>query len=255
MLSGDNGILQKATDAKTNTDNAQIQEQINLAYHSALVDGQGKVTESSLESEIKREFNKNSLDEGWLDKTSVEGKWRITIDGISLNVPAGIEQPTIQVDESEKLYNNLKDKTPQEIKNGVIVDGIQTIFITASGTNATIEYNNQQYIVSLNPSNGSVSSVELVKPVTFGENITFYVHRANEGNDNDWLPCEAKERMTFRDWITTYSPDNFYDNNGYVQYGSGHSAYLLQHPTSGDMVSMDREIEKDTRYELWYLEY
>ncbi len=89
MLSGDNGILQRATDAKENTGKAQIQEQINLAYHSALVDGQGKVTETSLENELKKEFNKTSLEEGWLDKTSIDGKWKITIDDISLNVPAG----------------------------------------------------------------------------------------------------------------------------------------------------------------------
>ena len=89
MLSGDNGILQKATTAKENTDNSQIQERINLAYHSALVDSQGEVTEPSLENELKNEFNKSALEDGWLDKTSVEGKWRITIDGISLEVPAG----------------------------------------------------------------------------------------------------------------------------------------------------------------------
>ena len=93
MLSGDNGILQKATTAKENTDNSQIQERINLAYHSSLVDGEGKVTEESLESELKKEFNKTTLDEGWLDKTSVEGKWKITIDDVSLNVPAGKETP------------------------------------------------------------------------------------------------------------------------------------------------------------------
>lgn len=91
MLSGDNGILQKATTAKENTDNSQIQERINLAYHSSLVDGKGKVTEPSLENELKKEFNKDSLDEGWLDKTSVEGKWKITIDEVSLEVPAGEE--------------------------------------------------------------------------------------------------------------------------------------------------------------------
>ena len=91
MLSGDNGILQKATTAKENTDNSQIQERINLAYHSSLVDGQGKVTEPSLESELKKEFNKTNLEEGCLDKTSKAGKWKITIDGISLEVPAGLE--------------------------------------------------------------------------------------------------------------------------------------------------------------------
>ena len=94
MLSGDNSILQKATDAKTNTDNAQIQERINLAYHSALVDGQGELTEPSLEKELKNEFNKSTLDEGWIDKTSVTGKWKITIDGISLLVPAGVANET-----------------------------------------------------------------------------------------------------------------------------------------------------------------
>ena len=57
MLAGDNGILQKATTAKESTDSSQIQERINLAYHSSLVDGQGKVTEPSLESEIKKDVN------------------------------------------------------------------------------------------------------------------------------------------------------------------------------------------------------
>ena len=91
MLSGDNGILQKTTSAKKSTENSQIQEQINLAYHSALVDGRGEVTESSLENELKKEFGKVKLDEGWLDKESEAEKWRITIDGISLDVPKGIE--------------------------------------------------------------------------------------------------------------------------------------------------------------------
>ena len=97
MLAGDNSILQKATTAKETTDSTQIQERINLAYHSSLVDGQGKVIESILESELKKEFNKDTLDEGWLDKTSVEGKWKITIDGVYLEVPAGVivEKPSI----------------------------------------------------------------------------------------------------------------------------------------------------------------
>ncbi len=198
MLSGDNGVLQKATTAKENTDSSQIQERINLAYHSSLVEGQGKVTEPSLESELKKEFKKTTLDEGWLDKTSVEGKWKITIDGISSNVPAGTEQTSILVDESEKLYNALKDKTPQEIMNGVVVDGIETKFIVASGTDATIKYNNQNYIVSLNPSTGSVSSVELG---VFEESITFYI----QGQ-----VFEAIKGMTWLDWISSdYSMGRF----------------------------------------------
>ena len=91
MLSGNNGILQRATESKTYSDTSQIQERINLAYHSSLINGQGKVTEPSLESELKKEFNKTTLDEGWLDKTSISGKWKITIDGVSLEVPTGID--------------------------------------------------------------------------------------------------------------------------------------------------------------------
>ena len=36
MLSGDNGILQKATTAKTETEKSQEQEIVTLAYNSAL---------------------------------------------------------------------------------------------------------------------------------------------------------------------------------------------------------------------------
>lgn len=108
MLSGDNGILQKATTAKTNIDNAQIQEQINLAYHSALVNGQGEVTETSLETELKNEFNKSTLDEGWLDKTSAEGKWKITIDGVPLEVPAGVEFRKTGIDFGDKTAETIQ---------------------------------------------------------------------------------------------------------------------------------------------------
>ena len=45
-----------------------------------------------MERELKKEFNKTTLDEGWLDTTSVTGKWRITVDGISLDVPEGISE-------------------------------------------------------------------------------------------------------------------------------------------------------------------
>ena len=212
MLSGDNGILQRATDAKTNTDNLQIQERINLAYHSALTSGLGKVEEGTLKDEIKKEFDKTDSEleeENWIDKTSVAGKWKITIDGVSLEVPAGTDELGSSTDESEKIYNAIKDKTPKEIVNGVTIDGIKTTFISASGADATIEYNNQRYIVSLNSTYDSVLSVTLVEPVTFGESITFYV---------DTEPFEAKEGMTWRQWITAYSRTDFSANGTAVQF-------------------------------------
>ncbi len=63
MLSGDNGILQKATDAKTKSDEAQIQEKVRLAYNSALAkdltNGNTTLTKSTLEDELKKEFKDN----------------------------------------------------------------------------------------------------------------------------------------------------------------------------------------------------
>ena len=118
MLSGDNSILQKATDAKENSEKAQIEERIKLAYHSSLVNGKGIVTEPSLESELKNEFNKTTLDEGWLDKTSVEGKWKITIDGVYLEVPAG----SISTDSNSILgFGSVNDE--YKIQFGHIVTG------------------------------------------------------------------------------------------------------------------------------------
>ena len=99
------------------TGTAQIQEQINLAYHSALVDGQGTVTESALETALKTEFNKSSLDDGWLDKTSVTGKWRITIDNVSLDVPEGTTSTHAQVDPSvEYGYKEKAELNGNELK-------------------------------------------------------------------------------------------------------------------------------------------
>lgn len=41
---------------KTNTDNAQIRERIQLAYHSTLTGGQDSYTKDTLMDELKNEF-------------------------------------------------------------------------------------------------------------------------------------------------------------------------------------------------------
>ena len=157
MLSGDNGILQKSTDAKTYTNNSQIQERINLAYHSSLVDGQGKVTEPSLEDEIKKEFNKTTLEEGWLDKTSKAGKWIITIDNVSLEIPAG-------VDVQNSPLNILIGKTKKDIVfNSIIqIDNTTNAKFYDSDFNTCddyIEYDGKIYKVSYDLDYSSISNI------------------------------------------------------------------------------------------------
>ena len=56
MLSGDNSILQKATDAKINTDNAQIKERIQLAGMAAAMVQKGNITYSNLIAQLNKEF-------------------------------------------------------------------------------------------------------------------------------------------------------------------------------------------------------
>ena len=84
MLTGDNGILTKAREAKNNTEESQIKEKINLAYHSALTGGQGSYTKESLEEELEKEFeNDYSVDD------SDNSNWILTAKGQSVTIPAG----------------------------------------------------------------------------------------------------------------------------------------------------------------------
>ncbi len=118
MLSGDNGILQKATTAKQNSEKAQIEERINLAYHSALAGGQGTYTKESLEDELGKEFGASKINNETID-TSVEGKWTITIDGISLEVPAG----TTNTASSDTIFDFGAVNESYKIQFGHIVTG------------------------------------------------------------------------------------------------------------------------------------
>ena len=85
MLSGDNGILQRATDAKTKSDEAQIKERIQLAYHSALTGGKGSYTKESLEDELENEFGENNYN---VDDSDSDN-WVLSAKGQSVTIPAG----------------------------------------------------------------------------------------------------------------------------------------------------------------------
>ena len=92
MLSGNNGVLQRATDAKTKSDEAQIKERIQLAYHSALTGGQGSYTKESLEDELEKEFGENNynVDDSGSDNWVLTGK--VYEKEQSVTVPAGITE-------------------------------------------------------------------------------------------------------------------------------------------------------------------
>ena len=94
MLSGDNGVLQRATDAKTNTDNAQIKEKIRLAYTSALTkdisNQKAEVQKSTFEDELEVEFPNKTIN---IENSNDNKEWIVTIDGVTENVPIGKDTP------------------------------------------------------------------------------------------------------------------------------------------------------------------
>ena len=69
-LTRDNGLLQKATTAKAENEQAKELELIKLAVSAAQVSGEGTITKDNLENELKINFNDNTItigeiEDGW----------------------------------------------------------------------------------------------------------------------------------------------------------------------------------------------
>ena len=79
MLAGENSIIQKAGDAKTNTKNVQIEEKAKLAYTSALTNGEGTVTEQLFKDELDKEFGVNGYK---LTTDEEKNEWVVKVDDI-----------------------------------------------------------------------------------------------------------------------------------------------------------------------------
>ena len=84
MLSGDNGILQRVTDAKIKSDEAQIKERIQLAELAARADTQGKLTYSNLNIELTKEFGEKGT--GYNISDESENPWIITVESVQYEI-------------------------------------------------------------------------------------------------------------------------------------------------------------------------
>lgn len=121
MLSGDNGILQKATDAKTKNDEAQIKERIQLAYHSALakdITGEnGELTMSTLQTELNNEFAGKVVT---ITSSTDNKEWTIEVDDVEFIVPAGKTAVASNLTYEEKTAlqtNGITEITGNDITN------------------------------------------------------------------------------------------------------------------------------------------
>ena len=97
MLTGDNGILNNATQAKEASEEEQIRERIKLAYHSALIHGisgeNGNITKPILKGELENEFAGKEVT---ITDSADKKEWIISVDNVSVSVKAGIEGPIEQ---------------------------------------------------------------------------------------------------------------------------------------------------------------
>ncbi len=150
MLSGDNSILQKATDAKTYSDSAQIKERIQLAYHSALTGGQGSYTKESLENELKTEFGENNYSVDDSDNTN----WILNAKGQSITIPAGKKEQR-KYDRTGLKVGDYVTYTPP--KESVLLNKDET-----GVDNQTLTSKNKFRIMNIND-DGSIDLIGIVE--------------------------------------------------------------------------------------------
>ena len=105
MLTGDNGVLTRAGDAKTMTDEAQIKERIQLAYHSALTkditEKNDKLTMQTLQEELEKEFTGKTVT---ITESLDKKEWIIAVEHIELSVKAGKKVATLPTGAGTKPY-------------------------------------------------------------------------------------------------------------------------------------------------------
>ena len=140
MLSGDNSILQKTTDAKIKDDEAQIIERIQLAYHSALtkdITGEnGELTKPTLQTELNNEFSEKTVT---ITPSADKKEWTIKVDEVEVTVVAGKDEEKKQMTVAEakssgKVFDGTEDPLVDNYGNEIIVP---KGFKIVEGTNVT----------------------------------------------------------------------------------------------------------------------
>ena len=84
MIAGDNSILQRATDAKINTEEAEIKERIQLAHLAALSRTNGLDDYDILVEELGKEFGTKETD--WDISEETVTPWKVTVGKVEYEI-------------------------------------------------------------------------------------------------------------------------------------------------------------------------
>lgn len=84
MLTGDNGILTKATESSETSEREKTRERIGLSVQAANIEGKGQLEYNNLNEELKKEFGEGNY------KILNAGKgYLIIVDNVQYKIDAG----------------------------------------------------------------------------------------------------------------------------------------------------------------------
>ena len=168
-LSGDNGILKRATEAKQKTKRADALEKIQLAVMTATANGVGEANPDDLKAELEKA--------GATVKTTGELPWEVTLDGYMFRI-----NENLSIDEISGVGISKKEL---KLLNGAS----ETLTATVTeGITGTIKWE------SLNP---SVATVENGKVTAVGTSGTATITVKVDGTDySDTCTVSIVQKVT-----------------------------------------------------------
>lgn len=221
MLSGDNSILNRAGQAREETEKKQFEENVQIAYMAALSNGNGVITQQLFETELTKTLGEKDIAYKIVDNDTT---WEISI--IGKNVTKTIVKPSnlvknVEVTDLQRLTNYFLPGTratydvSEDGESFKHIDGenmaderlIHTIGPGEGEKSIIIQYNNAYYKISFNES----FVFTRVEPYTYSTEIS----------------DEELEALIRRDGTYMYDEDDVENLNHILYYNYNNKIYKL----------------------------
>ncbi len=108
MLTGDNGILTRAAEAKEKTDDTTIRERIGLAQLAAMTNPDVKLDYEKLKIELAKEFGTEGTD--WNISSKMSNPWIVTVGDVKYNITPPNGQGISATDIASKTFADDTEK-------------------------------------------------------------------------------------------------------------------------------------------------
>ena len=131
-LTGDNGLLQKATTAKEANEEAKELELIKLAVSAAQVAGEGKLNTNNLKNELEKNLNDNDIDN---NLKPIANYWNYK--GYKINSDGNVEKLLLPKEYQQVEY--IESTGTQYIDTGLLSKNYPDIFVEINGNFTKID--------------------------------------------------------------------------------------------------------------------